>query len=225
LKKILVLYIMACTSGFINSILTMDDKKDPKNVVPKLLSEIEKKESCKGKNKYDMALAIIRNELLRKVNVEGIDANTKNRLNEVKQLIENEKKNEQNAEENEKMNQKNLDWARNYKEQLKSINSSVNMNKSSIEPKQEAVPKSPEELQEERAANIAAFHSNQPKKRKRFFGLFGGNKTRKSKKGINLCLKKSTKKCTKVRGCKIASGTKRTYCRKKKNHTKKSHTK
>lgn len=216
---------MECTSGFKQkSILTMDEKKDPKNVVAKLLSEIEKKESCKGKNKYDMALTIVRNELYQKVNVEGIDANTKNRLNEVKQLIENEKKNEQNAEENEKMNQKNLAWARNYKEQLKSINSSVNMNKSSIEPKQEIVPKS---IEEERAARIAEYNAavKNPNKRKRYFGFFGGNKTRKSKKGINLCLKKSTKKCTKVRGCKIASGTKRTYCRKKKNHTKKSHTK
>lgn len=214
---------MDCTSDF-KYILTMDEKKDPKNVVQKLLSEIEKKESCKGKNKYDMALTIVKNDLLRKIN-EGIDANTKNRLNEVKQLIENEKENQQNAEENEKKNQKYRDFARDYmKQQSKSINSSVDMNKSSIEPKQEIVPKS---LEEQRAARIAEYNAavKNPNKRKRYFGFFGGNKTRKSKKGINLCLKKSTKKCTKVRGCKIASGTKRTYCRKKKNHTKKSHTK
>ena len=121
------------------------------------------------------------------------------------------------------MKQKNRDFARNYmKQQSKSVNSSVDMNKSSIESKQEIVPKS---IEEERAARIAEYNAAKSKKRKRFFGFFGGNKTRKSKKGINLCLKKSTKKCTKVRGCKIASGTKRTYCRKKKNHTKKSHTK
>ena len=205
---------MDCTSGF-EYILNMDEKKDPKNVVPKLLSEIEKKESCKGKNKYEMALTIVKNDLLRKIN-EGIDANTRNRLNEVTQLIENEK-------ENEKMKQKNRDFARNYmKQQSKSVNSSVDMNKSSIESKQEIVPKS---IEEERAARIAEYNAAKSKKRKRFFGMFGGNKTRKSKKGFNLCLKKSTKKCTKVRGCKIASGTKRTYCRKKKNHTKKSHTK
>jgi hypothetical protein len=42
----------------------------------------------------------------------------------------------------------------------------------------------------------------------------------------NLCHKKSVKnpnKCKKVRGCKVANGTKRTYCRKTKN--KKSGTK
>ena len=53
----------------------------------------------------------------------------------------------------------------------------------------------------------------------------GGNKTRKSKKGMSLCVKKTAKKCTRVRGCKVASGKKRTYCRKKKNHTQKSNKK
>ena len=40
----------------------------------------------------------------------------------------------------------------------------------------------------------------------------------------SLCRKKSVKKpnkCKKVRGCKVASGTKRTYCRKAKNTRKK----
>ena len=41
----------------------------------------------------------------------------------------------------------------------------------------------------------------------------------------SLCRKKSVKKpnkCKKIRGCKVASGTKRTYCRKAKNTRKKS---
>lgn len=41
----------------------------------------------------------------------------------------------------------------------------------------------------------------------------------------NLCTRKRTKKpnrCKKVKGCKVASGPKRTYCRKAKNKTKKT---
>ena len=41
----------------------------------------------------------------------------------------------------------------------------------------------------------------------------------------NLCSRKSVKKpnrCKKVKGCKVASGPKRTYCRKRKNKTKKT---
>lgn len=41
----------------------------------------------------------------------------------------------------------------------------------------------------------------------------------------NLCSRKRTKnpnKCKKIRGCKVASGPKRTYCRKVKNKTKKT---
>jgi hypothetical protein len=44
---------------------------------------------------------------------------------------------------------------------------------------------------------------------------------------FNLCIGKRTKtpnKCKKVRGCKVASGPKRTYCRKAKNKTKKNKT-
>jgi len=40
----------------------------------------------------------------------------------------------------------------------------------------------------------------------------------------NLCLKKRVQtpnKCKKVKGCKVAKGTKRTYCRKAKNKTSK----
>ena len=38
----------------------------------------------------------------------------------------------------------------------------------------------------------------------------------------SLCTRKRTKNpnvCKKVRGCKVASGTKRTFCRKKRNRT------
>jgi len=41
----------------------------------------------------------------------------------------------------------------------------------------------------------------------------------------NLCLKKRVQKpnkCKKVRGCKVATGTKRTYCRKAHNKSKKN---
>jgi len=40
----------------------------------------------------------------------------------------------------------------------------------------------------------------------------------------NLCLKKRVQtpnKCKKVKGCKVAKGTKRAYCRKAKNKTSK----
>jgi hypothetical protein len=44
----------------------------------------------------------------------------------------------------------------------------------------------------------------------------------------NLCLGKRVKtpnKCKKVKGCKVAAGTKRTYCRKTHNKSKKNRTK
>ena len=43
-------------------------------------------------------------------------------------------------------------------------------------------------------------------------------------KGTSLCKGKSVKEpnpCRKVRGCKVAKGSKRTFCRKKHNKTKK----
>ena len=43
----------------------------------------------------------------------------------------------------------------------------------------------------------------------------------------NLCLRKSVKnpnRCSKVRGCKVAKGSKRTYCRKAHNKTSKRKT-
>lgn len=44
----------------------------------------------------------------------------------------------------------------------------------------------------------------------------------------NLCLGKRVKtpnKCKKVKGCKVATGAKRTFCRKAKNASKKNRTK
>lgn len=38
----------------------------------------------------------------------------------------------------------------------------------------------------------------------------------------SLCKGKQGKKCTKVKGCKIAKGSKRSFCRKKKNTTMKN---
>ena len=46
-------------------------------------------------------------------------------------------------------------------------------------------------------------------------------------RSTNLCLRKSVKnpnKCTKVRGCKVAKGSKRTYCRKAHNKSSKRRT-
>lgn len=46
-------------------------------------------------------------------------------------------------------------------------------------------------------------------------------------RSTNLCLRKSVKnpnKCKKVKGCKVAKGTKRTYCRKAHNKTSKRKT-
>jgi hypothetical protein len=45
------------------------------------------------------------------------------------------------------------------------------------------------------------------------------------KKGKSLCKGKrvsAPNKCTKVRGCKVAKGTQRTFCRKAKNGTRKT---
>ena len=44
-------------------------------------------------------------------------------------------------------------------------------------------------------------------------------------KGASLCKGKSVKtpnRCNKVYGCKVAKGTKRSFCRKARNHTKKA---
>ena len=38
----------------------------------------------------------------------------------------------------------------------------------------------------------------------------------------SLCKGKQGKKCTKVKGCKIAKGSKRSFCRKKRNTTMKN---
>jgi hypothetical protein len=84
-----------------------------------------------------------------------------------------------------------------------------------------------EEDRKKRLADYEASKKSAPKKKQTFLSRIGlgGNKTKKSKKGMSLCAKKTAKKCTKVRGCKVASGKKRTYCRKKKNHTQKSNKK
>jgi hypothetical protein len=125
-------------------------------------------------------------------------------------------------------------FAHDYKEEL-SMHSSDSSDDSSTQPLTGTPSISDKERQKKLAASLAEFadYKSAPKqksalKQKRtirsMFG-FGGNKTKKSKKGMSLCAKKTAKKCTKVRGCKVASGKKRTYCRKKKNHTQKSNKK
>jgi hypothetical protein len=43
-----------------------------------------------------------------------------------------------------------------------------------------------------------------------------------SKKSLCKRVKKNQTKCRKLKGCKTAKGPKRTFCRKKKNNTKKN---
>lgn len=122
-------------------------------------------------------------------------------------------------------------YAREFKEELYR-RSSDSSDDSSTQPQTGTSSISEEEREKKLAASRAAFANYKPEKKiqpkrptiRSIFG-FGGNKTKKSKKGMSLCAKKTAKKCEKVRGCKVASGTKRTYCRKKKNHSKKSHKK
>ena len=201
-----------CVTGF-EYILNKDD--DPEQVARNLLKQIDEKEGCKGLNKYEMALTIVRNDQQKMINI-GADANTRRKLKKVSDTIvyEQEEKNKE---------------ARNFKQEL-SVSSSIASDNSSTQP-QIGKPRMTEEEREAfRKANLAhyaAANKSAPKNKstlRSIFG-FGGNKTKKSKKGMSLCAKKIAKKCTKVRGCKVASGKKRTYCRKKKNHTKKLHKK
>lgn len=210
---------MSCASGF-EYILRMGET--PEKVAQELLKQVEEKEECKDKNKYEMALTIVRNDLQRKIQ-EGTDANTRNRLKAVSDKILLQQDNEKVIQKK----QDNLEYARKYIQE-QPLRSSVASDTSSTQPQTDMLPKSPEEIQEERERNLAEYEAarkaQEQKKKKRFY-FFGGNKTKKSKKGMSLCAKKTAKKCEKVRGCKVASGTKRTYCRKKKNHSKKSHKK
>lgn len=125
-------------------------------------------------------------------------------------------------------------FAHDYKEE-QSRRSSDSSDDSSTQPQTGTPSISDKERQKKLAASLAEFADYKPEPKKKsapkqkrtirsMFGL-GGNKTKKSKKGMSLCAKKTAKKCTKVRGCKVASGKKRTYCRKKKNHTQKSNKK
>lgn len=130
-----------------------------------------------------------------------------------------------------------LKEARKIKEEL-SRRSSDSSDDSSTQPQTNTPSISEEEREKKLAASRAAFTDYKPEEKKKkkknnstlsstlsSIFRFGGNKTKKSKKGMSLCAKKTAKKCTRVRGCKVASGKKRTYCRKKKNHTQKSNKK
>lgn len=219
-KNMNKLYIMAeCVTGF-EYILKQND--DPNEVAMNLLKQIEEKEGCKGSNKYEMALTIVRNDQQRIKNA-GADANTMRRLKKVSEAIVFE-------QDTENTKRKNLEFARKFKEEH-----SIVSDDSSTQPQTGMSAMSEEErqkkIEEGRKKRLADYEASKmvkksPKKRtfSNIFG-FGGNKTKKSKKGMSLCAKKTAKKCTRVRGCKVASGKKRTYCRKKKNHTKKLHKK
>lgn len=208
-----------CATGFTN-ILTIGNTSQ--KIAQVLLKQIEEKEECKGLNKYEIALTIVRNNQQNMIRL-GADANSMNKLKAVSEEIVNL--------QNKK---KNLEFARKFKEE-QTLRSSIVSDDSSTQPQTGMSSMSDEErqkkIEEDRKKRLAEYEAAQAskksavKKKKKYFGLFGGNKTKKSKKGMSLCAKKTAKKCTRVRGCKIASGSKRTYCRKKKNHTKKSHNK
>lgn len=216
------LYTMAdCTTGF--EYIKRDG--DPKQIAITLLKQIEEKEGCKGLNKYEMALTIVKNDQQRMLRISA-DANTMRRLKMISDAIVSE-------QATEKRHAENLEFARKFKQE-QSVRSSISSDDSSTQPQTGMSAMSEEErqkkIEEDRKKRLADYEAAQaakksaPKKKK-FFGLFGGNKTKKSKKGMSLCVKKTAKKCIRVRGCKVASGKKRTYCRKKKNHTQKSHKK
>ncbi len=217
------LYTMAdCTTGF-EYILKQNG--DPTDVAMNLLKQIEEKEECKDSNKYEMALTIVRNDQQRMMRI-GADTNSMKKLKMVSETIVSH-------QEEEKRKKENLEFARKFKQDQ--ARSSIASDGSSTQPQTGMSSMSDEErqkkIEEDRKKRLAEYEAAQAskksavKKKKKYFGLFGGNKTKKSNKGMSLCAKKTAKKCTRVRGCKIASGSKRTYCRKKKNHTKKSHNK
>lgn len=216
------LYIMAdCVLGF-EYILNRGD--DAKGVAKKLLKEIEEKEGCKGLNKYEMALTIVKNDQQRMLRI-GADANTMRRLKMVSDAIVSEQATEKIKKEYEKRLAENLEFARKFKQEQSDDSSTRPQNGMSAMSEEERQKK----IEEGRKKRLADYEAAQAAKKsapkKRVFGIFGGNKTKKSKKGMSLCAKKTAKKCTRVRGCKVASGKKRTYCRKKKNHTQKSNKK
>jgi hypothetical protein len=202
-----------CTTGF-EYILKQNG--DPTDVAMNLLKQIEEKE---------MALTIVRNDQQRMMRI-GADTNSMKKLKMVSETIVSH-------QEEEKRKKENLEFARKFKQDQ--ARSSIASDGSSTQPQTGMSSMSDEErqkkIEEDRKKRLAEYEAAQAskksavKKKKKYFGLFGGNKTKKSKKGMSLCAKKTAKKCTRVRGCKIASGSKRTYCRKKKNHTKKSHNK
>lgn len=150
-------------------------------------------------------------------------------------LRRQQEKSEPSAEEGKpQISEEALKEAHEIKEKL-SRRSSDSSDDSSTQPQTGMSAMSNEERQKKLAASLAEFadykpepkKKSAPKKKQTFLSRIGlgGNKTKKSKKGMSLCVKKTAKKCTKVRGCKVASGKKRTYCRKKKNHTQKSNKK
>ena len=111
-----------------------------------------------------------------------------------------------------------------YSELLKNAMNKTGMKSASPEPAPEPAPESAAPESAPEPAPESAAEGGKKKK--------GGNKSAK-KSAKNLCLKKSTQKkstkksakrkskCESVKGCKVASGSKRTYCRKAHNKTHK----
>lgn len=197
------------------------DKNDISGIAKELLERIEKK--CPDENKYEIALQVLKNQNKMIYSDPADKERIKligDKILEIHSILNPPRKSEEALKE-----------AHEIKEEL-SRSSSDSSDDSSTQPQTGMSAMSNEERQKKLAASRAEFtdykHESKKKqaaKKRKFFGFFGGNKTKKSKKGMSLCVKKTAKKCTKVRGCKVASGKKRTYCRKKKNHTQKSNKK
>jgi|UniRef100_A0A6C0IR89 hypothetical protein len=80
-------------------------------------------------------------------------------------------------------------------------------------------PKSAGCLDLEKVFTDEEFLGNLRERIKQQRGLYGGNKSAR-KYTDNLCKNKAKKVCANVKGCKVASGSKRTYCRKTKKNTR-----
>ena len=145
------LYIMAdCVTGF-EYILNKDN--DPEVVAKKLLKEIEEKEGCKGLNKYEMALTIVRNDQQKMLNIRA-DANTMRKLKMVSDAIVSE-------QVTEKTKRESLEFARKYKQEQSA--------RSSVQPQTGMSTMSDEErqkkIEEDRKKNLADYEAAQAAKK------------------------------------------------------------
>ncbi len=221
-------FAKTCTGEFTygKGVLAMGkDKHDIPGIAKELLERIEKE--CPNEDKYEIALQVLDNQS--RMIYKDSDSNDKIRIKqigekilEIHSILNPPRKSEEALKEAHKIKE-NLSKRSSIASDNSSTQPQTGMSTMSEEERQKKI----EEDRKKRLADYEASKKSAPKKKQTFLSRIGlgGNKTKKSKKGMSLCAKKTAKKCTKVRGCKVASGKKRTYCRKKKNHTQKSNKK